>query len=205
MAGLIFAVAQAFGGNSGLAIVVVTVTTRLLLLPLTVRLAVHQHQQRDKMTALRPELERLQQRFKDDPAELMSRTMDVYREHDCSPFSKLMAWTMGVQLVVGVSLFRGVSAVARAGGRFLFAQNIGVPHIGMAAIAALTTGAAAFAGNFSASPQKALLAAGVLALITFVMALRFAAGLTLSWGAGAAVSVLQAVLVRRQVRGRYHA
>ena len=65
---------QAFGGNLAWAIVAFSLGVRIALLPLTYRIGRQVQANRTKLLALRPTLEKLQQRFRKDPRRLMTET-----------------------------------------------------------------------------------------------------------------------------------
>ena len=76
---LIFGVAHVCNGSIGLAVILVSFAIRLALLPLTLRLARRAREHQRRMTELRPELERLQKRYADDPAGLWRETSRFYK------------------------------------------------------------------------------------------------------------------------------
>ena len=79
---LLFVLTQAFGGNLAWAIVAFSLGVRIALLPLTYRIARETQANRAKLLALRPDLEKLRQRFSKDPRRLMTETSRLYAKHD---------------------------------------------------------------------------------------------------------------------------
>src|SRR5207237_8020133 len=75
----IFAAAHVFAGSLGAGIVAVSLGVRLALLPLTIRLARRALAQQAILARLQPELQRLQARYRNDPAARWPRTQALSR------------------------------------------------------------------------------------------------------------------------------
>src|SRR5256886_7149918 len=75
----IFAAAQVFGGSLGAGIIAVSLGVRLALLPLTIRLARRALAQQAILARLQPKLQRLQRRYRNDPAARLQRPQALYR------------------------------------------------------------------------------------------------------------------------------
>lgn len=73
------------GDNLGLAVVVLAVVIRILLIPVTKR----QKDMTSKMSGLRPELEKLQKRYKNNPDKLAKEQMKLYKESGYNPIGCL--------------------------------------------------------------------------------------------------------------------
>jgi YidC/Oxa1 family membrane protein insertase len=69
----------------GLAIIALVLVVRTILHPLTKRAQISLQKTTKAMGELRPELEKLQQRYKDDPTRLQQETMRLYREKKINP------------------------------------------------------------------------------------------------------------------------
>ncbi len=69
-------------GNWGIAIIVLTVCVRLVLFPLTWK----QIKSMVSMRRLKPEIDALNAKFKDDPQQKQVATMEVYRKNGVNPF-----------------------------------------------------------------------------------------------------------------------
>ena len=87
-------------GNYGLAIVGFTLVVNIILLPLTWK----QQKSTTKMQAIQPELERLQQKYKNDKEKLNVEMMKVYQNNDISPMSGCLP--LLIQLPIIFILYR---------------------------------------------------------------------------------------------------
>lgn len=68
-------------GNFGLAIIGVTILIKLVLLPLTLK----QDKSMRAMKKIQPELEKIKEKYKNDPQEMNKKTMELYQTHKVNP------------------------------------------------------------------------------------------------------------------------
>ncbi len=87
--------------NYGLAIVMLTVLVRGCMFPLSRR----QAQSSQKMAELKPEIQRVQEKYK-DPAQRNKAMQELYRKHNFNPFGGCLL--MFVQLPIFVGLYRSL-------------------------------------------------------------------------------------------------
>jgi YidC/Oxa1 family membrane protein insertase len=90
-------------------IVVVTFIVRLALVPLTVK----QQQSMRRMTALQPELKKLQAKYKHDRQVLNEKMMEFYRENNTNPFGSCLP------ILVQIPIFIGLFYLLRSPERFI--------------------------------------------------------------------------------------
>ncbi len=87
-------------GSQGIVILLLTLIVKLLLYPLTYKML---HSQA-KMTALKPQLAGIREKFKDDPTTLQMETMKVYREFGVNPLGG--CFPIVLQMPVWLALYR---------------------------------------------------------------------------------------------------
>ena len=90
-------------------IIVVTFIVRLALVPLTVK----QQQSMRRMTALQPELKKLQAKYKHDRQILNEKMMEFYRENNTNPFGSCLP------ILVQIPIFIGLFYLLRGPERFI--------------------------------------------------------------------------------------
>ena len=86
--------------SAGLAIFMLTLLVKVLLYPLSYRMLYSQ----SKMSVLKPEMEKLKEKYKDDPQRVQMETMGVYREFGVNPLGSCMP--MLLQMPVWIALYR---------------------------------------------------------------------------------------------------
>ncbi|MBC6993107.1 membrane protein insertase YidC [Neolewinella lacunae] len=89
-----------FISNMGIAILVLTLIVKLLLYPLTYKMLVSNM----KMQVLKPELEKMKARFKDDPQAQQMEQMKMYQEYGASPLGGCLP--MLLQMPIWFALYR---------------------------------------------------------------------------------------------------
>src|SRR5687768_16683913 len=114
----IFAYSQACGGNLGIGIVAVTFLMRMAIFPLTLRLARHAAAHQALMRQLKPKLEEIRARFKNQPKEIATQTQQLFERRGLT--AKSLGGCLGtlVQMPILLGLFSAVRGCAAAGGRF---------------------------------------------------------------------------------------
>ena len=116
---------QALGGNLAWAIVVFSFGVRIALLPLTYRIARQTWANRTKLLALRPNLEKLQRRFRKDPRRLMTETSRLYAKHDYRPTTGMLGSLIQLPFFLGAFQALRSELASGASGRFFWISSIG--------------------------------------------------------------------------------
>ena len=93
-------------GNYGIAIIIVTVLMRIIIFPLTLK----QEKSMKKMRELQPELDKIKEKYKDDPQEYQKRTAEIYRESGVNPLGGCLP--LLIQMPVFVALYWAFSGNA---------------------------------------------------------------------------------------------
>ncbi len=195
---LLFVLTQVFGGNLAWAIVAFSLGVRIALLPLTYRIARQTQANRAKLLTLRPDLEKLQQRFRKDPRRLLTETSRLYAKHDYKPTAGMLGTLIQLPFLLGAfQALRSVLASA-ASGRFFWISNIARPDIGLALVVTALTYVVTLMSPQIGS-QVRWLVIGMPVVMTLVILMRMSAGYGLYWGASTIVGGVQAFMLRRHV------
>jgi len=91
---------QVFGGNLGLAIIALTLFIRSILIPITLPSL----KSAKKMQELKPLLDKLKKKHKNDKKKLQQAQMELYKQHNINPAAGCLPQI--VQIVVLISLYR---------------------------------------------------------------------------------------------------
>lgn len=95
----------ALTGSYGVAIILVTLLIRLVLYPLTVK----QTKSMVVMRELQPKLKEIQDKYKDNPQELNTHTMKLYKDHNVNPLGGCLP--MFIQLPVIWAFLRALQSI----------------------------------------------------------------------------------------------
>ena len=193
----IFAYSQACGGNLATGIIGVTFLFRMAIFPLTLRIAKATAKHHEAMSKLKPELERLQARFRDKPEKLAEQSQRLFRQHGVSPIPMKGCLGMLVQLPLLLGLFNAVRGIAALGGRFLWIPNIARPDGVLTILVAGLTYASVALGSQAADQNKTIMLL-IPTIVTIFVLWTLPAGIGLYWGVTSLVGTFQSVIVRSQ-------
>jgi YidC/Oxa1 family membrane protein insertase len=198
----IFTLTHFYGGQLGAAIVTFGLLARLALLPLTTRIALRSRAHARRIKTLQPALQRVRERWKDDPNRMVQETMAVYQREGIRPMDPALLKGTLIQMPLFLGLFQSIRAVVATGVArqpFLWISSLAKPDLLVAVVVSGLVGAGVFA-NASGPPNTLRVLLLISCLGTFLMLLRFSAGFGLYMGASAVVSALQGLIVRRGER-----
>lgn len=101
----ILSVAHAIFADWGVAIILLVVLVRLLLHPITKRSQVSMQRFGRVMQKLKPEIEKLQQKYGSDPKRMQQEQLRLWREHGVSPVSMLGCLPLFLQMPIWIALY----------------------------------------------------------------------------------------------------
>jgi len=108
--------------NYGLAIVLVTVLLRVLFWPVQAKSI----QSMKEMQKFQPQMQKIREKYKDDPQRMNQELMKLYKEHKIKPFSGCLP--MLVQLPVLIAFYKVLSnAIELRGASFLWIKDLALP------------------------------------------------------------------------------
>lgn len=92
-------------GDWGVSIILLVMVVRTLLHPLTKRAQINMQRFGKVMTDLKPEIEKLQKKYPDDPRKLQQEQMKMMRERGANPLQMLGCLPMVLQMPIWVALY----------------------------------------------------------------------------------------------------
>ena len=72
-----------FTGNYGIGIILLTVLIRVIILPLTIK----QEKSMKKMRDIQPEVDKLREKYKDNPQEMQIKMQEIYKKNQVNPMA----------------------------------------------------------------------------------------------------------------------
>jgi YidC/Oxa1 family membrane protein insertase len=196
--------AQAYGGNLGLAIIALSLSVRLALLPLTLRMAQRAQGRQTKFLALQPLIHKLKTKYRSDPQRIRDELAKLYRQQGYSPVDTTALLGSLIQVPIGGALYTAIRRGLGAGGRFLWISNLAQPDALLAFLLGLLTYLVAIISP-GASKQLRIVAALLPALFTIYFVyfiLHLASGVALYWATSSTVDMLQSAVLRRSSKQR---
>jgi YidC/Oxa1 family membrane protein insertase len=187
------------------AIIALTLLLRVLCMPFSLKAAYQGYVTQQAMVVLKPKLEALRVRHKDNPQALATETMALYQQHDISFFGK---WTMLnalLQSAVGIGIYQTVTGLSLTS-RFMWIANLAKPDAWLTAAVTLLMigGMALMPGVTENSHSMWIMLIPVLLSLYFVATLPASIGLY--WATSNIVTIIQStslrLIIRRQQTAR---
>jgi YidC/Oxa1 family membrane protein insertase len=196
----IFAGAHLLGGSLGASIALVSALVRLALLPLALKNARLARAQAVKLATLRPQLDRLEKRFANEPLRLFQETQALQRANGIQPFTAGSLASTLVQLPLIGALFSAVRNGLGARVRFLWIADLSRADAWLLALVAGVAGVSVAVGPAPAAQgmQRVMVLFAMGATLAFLWSASSA--VALSVGAGSAVNLLQSWILAREAR-----
>ena len=172
----------------GLALLLLTIIVRLLILPLSIK----QYRSSKQMQALQPEIQKLRDKYRDDPKKQQEELMKLFQKHGVNPMAGCLP--ILIQMPILIALY---SAILHNGNiyshSFLWMQ-LGKPdpYYILPLLAALTTflQQKIASSQMSSNPQLQALTY-VFPFLVFAMSVSFASALPLYWFYGNLFTIVQ--------------
>ena len=193
---LIFGVAHVCNGSVGVAVILVSFAIRLALLPLTLRLARRAREHQRRLAELKPELERLQKRYADDPTGLWRETAKFYRTRGVKQVDSAGLWGGLAQMPVFASLYSALRSGLGSSIRFLWIADTSLPNLLLNMSVAGLTAVVVVSGQSPETTRSTQLLVGALIGGMTIWFLGSTSALfALSTASGALVSFVQSRLM----------
>jgi YidC/Oxa1 family membrane protein insertase len=198
---VIFAVAHVCNGSLGVGVCVLSLVLRLALLPLSLRIARRGFAQQRRLFALKPELDRLRQRYATDSKAQLREIAALYEKNDVQPIDTSSFFGALIQFPILGAFFAALRRGIGAGVRFLWIGDLARPSILLAlGVAAITVAGFVVMPPVDPTRRVTLVPLVVTAGITVWFLASTSALFALASGAGSLVTGLQAALLRRGER-----
>lgn len=210
-------------GSWGIAIIGLVLTVRLLTFPIAHRGLKAQAKMMAEQAKIKPYLEKINEKYKNDPQKKNQEVMKLYREHNINPFGMLKGcmW-MIIQLPIFFALYKLLSqSFALRGASFLwindlsapdhlFYHGINIPFLGpyfnllpvLTALTQVFLGKLSFNPNSITDPNQAAMQKQMMYMMpvfVFVMTYSFPSGLVLYWFISNVWQVFQQQFVNKKI------
>ena len=187
-------------GNWGIAIILITIFVKTLMYPLTKK----QYESMAKMRALQPKMEQLKQRFGDDRQKFGQATMELYKKEKVNPMGGCLPLILQMPIFLALYWVFLESVELRHAPFGLWISDLSAadPYYILPAL----FGASMFLmQKLSPTPstdpmqQKMMLWMPVIFSVFFIM---FPAGLVLYWFVSNVISIIQMLIIYRNIDKR---
>lgn len=191
--------------NYGLSIILFTVVVKLLTVPLTIK----QNKSMKELQEIQPKLKKLQEKYKNDTEQLNIKTMELYKEHNISPFGGCLPLLIQFPIIIGlfaalrepgVYVFESQAAYEAINTSFLWLPNLATadPWI-LPLLAGITTylSSVTMTAKGATVDQSQKIMTYFMPIMIFWWGKSFPAGLTLYWVVSNVFQIVQQLIMRR--------
>jgi YidC/Oxa1 family membrane protein insertase len=190
-------------GNYGLDIIVLTCLVKIVFWPLTQK----SFQSMREMQKLQPEMAKLRERFKDDPKQMNTEIMELYKRHKVNPLGGCLPMVLQIPVFFGLYQLLANTIQLRHAPFVLWIHDLAAPErleiLGYGVpVLTLLLGVSMFVQQKMAPPagdptqQKIMMFMPVIFTFMFI---GFPAGLTLYWLTNNVLTIAQQYFVIRNV------
>ncbi|MEK3732814.1 MULTISPECIES: YidC/Oxa1 family membrane protein insertase [Paenibacillus] len=172
--------AQWFDGEYGLSVLVMVLIVRTLILPLTLK----QVRSSKAMQAIQPEIQKVREKYKDNPEKMQMETMKLFQEHKVNPMAG--CFPLLLQMPIFIALYHSIYYNGELRGHEFLWMQLGQPDklFILPLLAAITTYLQTkMMMKMNPSPQMGMMQfmLFVYPILIFVMSFQFPSALPLYW------------------------
>jgi YidC/Oxa1 family membrane protein insertase len=203
LSGVLLHLATLLGGSEALAILALTLGARLLLFPVSFTAALRMDAQRRRLAALKPALDALKERHRNDAAALSAATMRLYRENDIRFLDRLALANLGTQAGFGLGLYQVLRA-STFSSRFLWIPSLARPDLALTALVGvlMLLAMAVAPGMGTGGEAAALMTISISVVVGVVAVSALPSSVGLYWAASNLATLGQSLVLRRVVARR---
>lgn len=180
----------------GLAIIVFTILIKIALLPLSIK----QTKSTSKMSAIQPEMKKVQAKYKSDPKKAQEEVMKLYKENGVNPMGGCLP--LLIQMPILFALFAVFRNLDMQGAGFLWMKSLALPDP-IYILPILSTVTTYFssklmqpAGDSAQSKQTSTMNTGMAIFMGF-MSIKFPGALVLYWVLNNILQVIQTLVINK--------
>lgn len=200
----IHTIAIFFNGSFGLSIIFLTLIVRLLLMPLMLKQYKGQQQMKEKMEALKPELDDIQAKIKKtkdskEQQKLQQEMMGLYQKHGVNPLA-MGCLPMLIQMPILMGFYYAIRESHEIATHSFLWFNLGESDIWITAIAGIVyyLQFKVSMSNISGQQQQQMKFMGLLSPIMIVMfSFNAPAALPLYWAVGGTFLIIQTLIGKK--------
>ena len=184
-----------FGLSEAMSIITFTMLVRMALMPISLSSAYKMQKNKEAINKIKPDIEELKTKFKDNPSELATRTMGLYKKHGITFIDRISLLNMGSQAVFGLGVFQTLKKMI-FNSKFLWIANLAKPDLLLTAAVGvlMVIGMTMMPGTSFETSQMVILFIPVIISMIAVAALPSALGLY--WATSNVFTIIQTLILR---------
>ncbi|WP_350606430.1 YidC/Oxa1 family membrane protein insertase [Pseudoalteromonas sp. MER144-MNA-CIBAN-0113] len=191
---------QEVGVSQAAAIILFTVIGRLVLMPINLVAMANMVRNKKAIAALKPELDSIKNKYKDQPSQIAQSTMALYKKHNIKFIDKKSVFNMAGQGVFGFGTFQALQQIV-FNSKFAWIASIAKPDIALALLVGLMT-CFSMAMMPGSAEQTSTLLFIIPAVICVVTLINFPSAIGLYWATSSGTSLLQSLLLNKYFKNK---
>ena len=191
---------QSNGGSLGLAIITLAPVVRFSLIPLSIYVGRRSIVQQRNMARLKPQLDKLKEKFKKNPQKLQKETLALYQKEGVSPLDGRSILVSLLQAPIFIAVYSAIrNGIANTSSSFLWIRNLAKADLYLALLVGLLTYI-----MMSLVPEMPEGTKVVMiwfqVILSIVIVSQIASGVGLYWATGSLVGIADKLLLRLSLR-----
>lgn len=184
-----------FGYSEAVSIIVLTLIARVALMPVSLTSAYRMQRNKEAIERIKPALEELRQKFQNNPSELATRTMALYRNNGITFLDKLSLLNIGSQGVFGIGVYQVLNRMVFSS-KFLWISNLAKPDFLLTVLVGTFVVLAMVLMPGATADTSMLLMIAIPVLISVVAVAALPSALGIYWATSNAVTIIQTLALR---------
>ncbi|MFA6311074.1 MAG: membrane protein insertase YidC [Sterolibacterium sp.] len=183
------------GYSEAVSIIVLTLIARVALMPVSLTSAYRMQRNKEAIERIKPALEELRQSFKNNPSELATRTMALYRKNGITFLDKVSLLNIGSQGVFGIGVYQVLNRMVFSS-KFLWISNLAKPDFLLTVLVGTFVVLAMVLMPGATADTSMLLMIAIPVLISVVAVAALPSALGIYWATSNAVTIVQTLALR---------
>jgi YidC/Oxa1 family membrane protein insertase len=199
---LLSLIGNQFGVSQACAIICLTMLARVAMMPVSLGAALRTQRNRRKAEQIKPELEKLRERYRDAPQELAKATMQLYRQHGIGFMDRLTLLNIGTQAGFGLGILQVLRSTPLAS-PFLWIANIARPDFLLTLLVCVLMSAGMMLAPETSAQSSSLVAMIVVScIVTLITLSAMSSAVGIYWATSNVFSIGQSMILRTILRRR---
>lgn len=188
------------GVSEALAIILFTLIGRLILMPINLSAMANMYRNKKALLAIKPELEKIKTKHKDNPSEVAKATMALYKKNNIKILDNKNIMNIASQGVFGLGMFQALQQIV-FNSKFAWIINIAKPDVTLALIVGVITYFSMGMMPGSADQANTLLFV-IPAIICIIMLINVPSAIGLYWATSTTTSLLQSLVLNNYLKAQ---
>ncbi|MGB6140254.1 MAG: membrane protein insertase YidC [Pseudoalteromonas rhizosphaerae] len=191
---------QEVGLSQALAIILFTLIGRLVLMPINLLAMAKTVSNKKAIAVLKPELDEIKNKYKDQPSAIAKSTMALYKKHNIKFIDKKSVLNMAGQGLFGFGTFQALQQIV-FNSKFAWIASIAKPDIALSLLVGVITyfSMAMMPGTAEQTSTLLFIIPAVICVITLI---NFPSAIGLYWATSSGTSLLQSLLLNNYFQNK---